>query len=99
MALDQLSTSYVDVPLLRPKVVPPGSTVEIAFVPRATRPDPDGSSFHPAAWTTIGGRPCASILVGPDGELELEPGIVDVWARVDAAPEDAWISAGSVTVR
>lgn len=91
------STGYVEVPLLRPRVVPPGSTVELAFVPRATRPV--AADFVPAEWHVDGGRTFARTLIGPAGGLELEVGLFDVFARVDAAPEDAWIAAGSLRVR
>lgn len=91
------SRGYVEVPLLRPRTVPDGSTVELAFVARATRPV--AADFVPAEWHAEGGRVFARTLIGPDGGLELEAGLFDVFARVDAAPEDAWIAAGSLRMR
>lgn len=92
------ATQYLDVPLLRPDTVPAGSTVAIAIVPRGTRPVT--ADFRAAAWGECGGHPAASILVGPGvgAALSLTAGNYDVWLRVDASPESAWLHAGTLMV-
>ena len=91
------ATVYVDTPLMAPKTPPVGSTVDVAFVAPGTRPV--AGSFHPATWVVAdSGRTVARILVGPGGAVTLAAPAVDVWLRIDATPEVAWIYAGRLSV-
>ncbi|TXS22404.1 hypothetical protein EAO70_05965 [Streptomyces sp. adm13(2018)] len=64
---------------------PTSYSVRVAVLPDGERPEAD--DWHAAEWKTIGGIPHASLLVGPDGVVELGPGAYRVWVEITAPPE------------
>jgi hypothetical protein len=59
--------------------------VRVAVLPDGERPE--AGDWHTAEWVTIDGIPHASLLVGPDGVVQLVPGVFRVWVEITAPPE------------
>lgn len=64
---------------------PTSYPVRVAVLPDGVRPEPD--DWHTAAWVTEGGVHYASLLVGPGGAVEPDPGAYRTWTEITAPPE------------
>ena len=70
---------------------PTSFAVRVAVLADGVRPE--AGDWHAAEWRTIDGVPHASILVGPGGAVELEPGAYHAWVEITAPPEKPVLSS------
>jgi hypothetical protein len=60
-------------------------SVRVAVILDGQRPEE--SDWHTAEWTTYGGAPHASLLVGPGGAVQLNADAYRAWVEITAPPE------------
>lgn len=98
MSLSALSTEYIRVPVRTTDGADVTSAaVEMAIVSGRYTP-PGDSDWHSASWDTTGAVAAASLLVGPDGVIELDAGAYSVWVRLTDNPEVPVLRSGLLTV-
>jgi len=64
---------------------PTSYSVRVAVLPDGDRPE--AGDWHAAEWRTVDGTPHASLLVGPGGAVQLDPGVYRTWIEITAPPE------------
>lgn len=102
--ISSLSTAYVltdvSAKMSGAFIDPTGDTVQMAFKPGSR--DPEAGDWKTASWetntTTTPDTYSARCLVGPDGVVELVPGIYSMWVKVTDSPEVFVANVGALKV-
>lgn len=92
--ISSLSLEYLRVPV-KAAVDPINDLVEFAFT---DGPEPGDADWANGGWEDTGPPYEARILVGPDGDVELDEGLWTTWLRISHDPERPVIMAGLVEI-